>query len=121
MVMYIAGMDSIPDSLYESADLEGASKALQFFRITMPLTWQVIRVTLTFFVISTINMSFLFITAMLGTNYTAPVHVILTYMFERKAAGFYGYSMALGSVLFVLAYVLALIINVLTKREVVEL
>ena len=52
MVMYIAGMDSISDELYESASLDGASKFHQFFIITLPLTWQVIRVTLTFFIIS---------------------------------------------------------------------
>lgn len=120
MVMYIAGMDSIPDSLYESAGLDGATKMRQFFVITLPLTWQVIRVTLTFFVISTINMSFLFITAMADTSYNSPIHVLLTYMFERKTEGFYGYSMAIGSVLFVFAYGISLLINRLTRREVVE-
>ena len=64
MVMYMASMANIPDSLYESASLEGAGRIKQFFSITLPLIWTNIRTTLTFFVISTINMSFLMVKAM---------------------------------------------------------
>lgn len=70
MVMYMASMANIPESLYESADLEGASRIHQFFTITIPLIWTNIRTTLTFFVISTINMSFLFVVAMTGGGLT---------------------------------------------------
>ncbi|HJB27316.1 MAG TPA: sugar ABC transporter permease, partial [Candidatus Blautia faecavium] len=64
MVMYMASMANIPESLYESASLEGAGRIKQFFSITLPLIWTNIRTTLTFFVISTINMSFLMVKAM---------------------------------------------------------
>ena len=64
MVMYMASMANVPESLYESAALEGAGKIRQFFTITIPLIWTNIRTTLTFFVISTINMSFLLVKAM---------------------------------------------------------
>ena len=37
MVMYMASMANIPDSLYESASLEGAGRIKQFFSITLPL------------------------------------------------------------------------------------
>ena len=57
MVMYMASMASVPESLYESADLEGASHVQQFFSITLPLIWTNIRTTLSFFVISTINLA----------------------------------------------------------------
>ena len=50
-------MSSIPENLYEAAALEGAGKVKQFFMITLPLIWNNIRTTLTFFVISTINLS----------------------------------------------------------------
>ena len=119
MVMYIAGMDSIPDSLYEAADLEGASSARQFFSITLPLTWEVIRTTLTFFIISTINMSFLFVDSMTQGQFGS--HVLLTYMYQQAYTNsVYGYGMAIGVALFVFAYVLALIVQILTHREQVE-
>ena len=37
MVMYMASMSAISESLYESANLEGASRTRQFFSITLPL------------------------------------------------------------------------------------
>ncbi len=37
MVLYLAGLLSIPASLYEAADLDGATKARAFFRITLPM------------------------------------------------------------------------------------
>lgn len=117
MVMYIAGMDSVPDHLYEAADLEGCSHFRQFFVITLPLTWEVIRTTLTFFIISTINMSFLFVDAM--TQGEMNSHVLLSFMYEYFGSQ-YGYAMAIGTVVFVFAYAVSLIIQALTRREVVE-
>lgn len=119
MVMYIAAMDGIPDQLYEAADLEGCGKLRQFFVITLPLTWEIIRVTLTFFIISTINMSYMFVDAMTsGANNS---HVLLTFMRDQiNKNGTYGYAMAIGMVLFVFAYGLALIIQAITRRDPVE-
>ena len=120
MVMYIAGMDSIPDELYESASLDGASKFKQFFIITLPLSWQVIRVTLTFFIISTINMSFLFVTAMTNGAPDGASNVLLVYMSKQRASGSFGYAMAIGTVLFIFAYGVALIVNKLTEKDPLE-
>ena len=117
MVMYIAGMDSISDELYESASLDGASKFHQFFIITLPLTWQVIRVTLTFFIISTINMSFLFVTAMTNGAPDGASNVLLVYMSKQRANGSFGYAMAIGTILFLFAYGISLVVNKLTEKD----
>lgn len=37
MVIYIAGLNEIPVSYYEAAELDGASRTVCFFKITMPL------------------------------------------------------------------------------------
>ena len=117
MVMYLAAMDSISDELYESAGLDGAGKVCQFFNITLPMTWQVVRVTLTFFIISTINMSFLFINSMTQGKPGGASNVLLMYMAQNRQGLTFGYSMAIGTVLFVFAYVLALIVNKLTSKD----
>ncbi len=36
MLIFIAGLKSIPNELYEAAELDGASKVQQFFQITLP-------------------------------------------------------------------------------------
>lgn len=37
MITYISGLQSIPESYYEAAEVDGASGLRQFFRITLPL------------------------------------------------------------------------------------
>ncbi len=121
MVMYMASMSTVPESLYESADLEGASKVTQLFEITIPLIWTNIRTTLTFFIISSINMSFLLVQAMTGGGPDGSTEVFLSYMYkEAYTNSSYGYGMAIGVVVFLFSFMLAAIINIVTKREVYE-
>ena len=97
MVMYMASMSAVSESLYESANLEGASKLTQFFQITLPLIWTNIRTTLTFFIISNINMSFLFVKAMTGGGPDGATEVFLSYMYKQAYTNStYGYGMAIG-------------------------
>lgn len=121
MVMYMASMASIPESLYESANLEGASRSRQFFSITLPLIWTNIRTTLTFFIISNINMSFLFVKAMTGGGPDGATEVFLSYMYKQAYTNStYGYGMAVGVVVFTFSFALAAVVNKVTKREALE-
>lgn len=120
MVMYMASMASVPMSLYESANLDGAGRITQFFQITLPLIWTNIRTTLTFFIISTINMAFLFVKAMTSGGPNGASEVALSYMYGQKDAGLYGYSMAIGVVIFVFSFALSALVNKATEREPLE-
>ena len=121
MVMYMASMANSPESLYESASLEGAGRLKQFFSITLPLIWTNIRTTLTFFVISTINMSFLMVKAMTNGGPDGASNVFLSYMYqEAYTNSSYGYGMAIGVAVFLFSFALAAILNAVTKREEIE-
>lgn len=121
MVMYMASMSSVPESLYESANLEGASRIHQFFNITLPLIWTNIRTTLTFFIISSINLSFLFVKALTGGKPDGASEVFLSYMYgQAYTNSSYGYGMAIGVVVFLFSFGLAGLINLATKREPLE-
>lgn len=121
MVMYMASMANVPESLYESAGLEGVGRVKQFFSITLPLIWTNIRTTLTFFIISTINMSFLFVKAMTNGGPDGASHVFLSYMYqEAYTNSSYGYGMAIGAVVFIFSFALAGVLNAVTKREEIE-
>lgn len=115
MVMYMASMTSIPENLYEAASLEGAGKVKQFFMITLPLIWDNIRQTLTFFVISTINLSFLFV--QVNTDGQFGTQVMLNYMYSKAFSGNLGYGMAIGVITFILAFAMAGALNKVTKRD----
>ena len=118
MVMYMSSMSSIPENLYEAASLEGASKVRQFFMITLPLIWDNIRTTLTFFVISTINLSFMFV--QLTSEGNLGSEVALNYMYNNAFAGKYGFGMAVGVCIFVFSFALSAIINKVTERDILQ-
>lgn len=121
MVMYMASMASIPQSLYESASLDGAGRIKQFFQVTLPLIWTNIRTTLTFFIISTINMAFLFVKAMTSGGPNGASEVALTYMYKQAYTNSsYGYGMAIGALIFLFSFGLSALVNVVTKREPLE-
>ncbi|MDD2959393.1 MAG: sugar ABC transporter permease [Lachnospiraceae bacterium] len=122
MVMYMASMASVPETLYESSALDGATRLQQFFQITLPLIWTNIRTTLTFFIISSINLSFLFVKAMTSGGPDGSTEVFLSYMYKQAYTNSsYGYGMAVGVVVFVFSFGLSAIVNLLTKREPIDL
>lgn len=122
MVMYMSGMAAIPEDLYEAASLDGSSAVHTFFTVTLPLIWTNIRTTLTFYIISTINLSFLFVQIMTDGGPNGKTEVFLNYVYKQAYGnGAYGYGMAIGVVVFLFSFVLAAIVNKITEREVYEM
>ena len=121
MVMYMAGMANIPDSLYEAAELDGAGKINKFFTITLPLVWLNIRATLSFFIISTINLSFLLVVPLTDGGPDGATEVFLSYMYKQAYTNqSYGYGMAIGVMVFVFSFALSGVISAVTNREILE-
>ncbi len=52
MLIYISGIEGIPQDLYEAATLDGAGKVKQFTMITLPLLRGIIKTTITFWSIN---------------------------------------------------------------------
>lgn len=121
MVMYMASMAGVPQDIYESAGLDGAGRVTQFFQITIPLIWTNIRTTLTFFIISTINMAFLFVKAMTSGGPNGASEVALSYMYKQAYTNSsYGYGMAIGAMIFIFSFALSAVVNKVTQRDVME-
>ncbi|ALS15691.1 carbohydrate ABC transporter permease [Clostridium butyricum] len=121
MVMYMSSISGISISLYESASLDGATGIQQFFKITLPLVWNTIRTILTFFVISTINLSFLFVKVMTSGGPDGSSEVFLSYMYKQAYSNSsYGYGMTIGVVVFIFSFILSLAINKITQRDIIE-
>ncbi len=118
MVLYMSSMASIPEELYEASSMDGASAAKQFFTITMPLIWQNLRTTLTFFIMSAVNLSFVLVRAMTGGGPDGSSEVLLSYMYKQAYTNSsYGYGMAIGVVIFVFSFLVSLLVSRATKRE----
>lgn len=121
MVMYMSSMAGVDRSLYEAAQIDGAGKMRQLFSITIPMIWQNIRTTLTFFIISSVNLSFVLATAMTNGGPDGASQTILGYMYQQAYTNStYGYGMAIGVVIFLFSFILSLVVSQVTKREIVQ-
>lgn len=118
MVMYMSSMAQIPESLYEAASLEGAGPLRTFFTVTLPGIMETVRTTLTFFIISNINISFLLVRAMTGGGPDGASEVLLSYMYKQAYTNSsYGYGMAVGCTVFVFSFALAGLVNFMTRQK----
>ncbi|MEU4426706.1 sugar ABC transporter permease [Actinoplanes sp. NPDC024001] len=117
MVIYMASMASIPEELYEASALDGASAGRQFFAVTLPLIWETLRTTLTFFILSAINLSFVLVRAMTGGGPDGASDVLLNYMYQQAYTNSsYGYGMAIGVVVFAFSFFVSLLVSRATRR-----
>lgn len=121
MVMYMSTMSQIPEHLYEAAKIDGAGRIKQFFDITLPLSWETVRTTLTFYVISNINIAFQIIKALTGGGPNGASLTLLNYQFEQAYTNSaYGYGLAIGVVVFLFSFILTAIISRITKRDIMQ-
>ncbi|WAJ27331.1 sugar ABC transporter permease [Jeongeupella avenae] len=104
MIIFLAGLRQIPTDMYEAAEIDGASKARQFWKITLPLLTPVI-----FFnaVIQTIDAFKAFTPAFIISEGTGgPINSTLFYTLYlyQEAFGFFrmGYASALAWILVVI-------------------
>jgi multiple sugar transport system permease protein len=115
VVLFLAGLQSIPSSLYQAADVEGATPGEKFRSITLPMLSPVIFLVL---VLSTINGFKLFVEPYVMTgggpdNSTiSMVHYLYKQAFDYQHMG---YSATLG-----LALALFILLVVLVQRRYLE-
>ncbi|WMJ85510.1 carbohydrate ABC transporter permease [Anaerocolumna sp. MB42-C2] len=117
MVIQLAAMKSIPTSLYEAAEIDGATSFQQFTKITFPLIKHVIKIDTVLIITGSLKY-FDLIWSMTkgGPNHAS--EVLATYMYYQ---GFrtmkFGYASAIGVVLLVLCVLVIWIVNHIIKTE----
>lgn len=111
MVLFLAGLQSIPNDLYESAELSGASSATQFWRITLPL----LRPTMLFVVVVNSIKSFqIFVEIYVMTKGGPLEGTTTTLVYEVYKNAFMqsdqmGYASALAYIVFLIILVMSMI------------
>ncbi len=116
MMLYLAGLQNIPQEIYEAAEIDGASKVTQFFRITIPLLKPIILFTT---ILSTIGTLQLFDEPMMlaagvttGSS-VGPGNSLLTpsvyiYNVSFKYVPNFGYASAISWIIVLIAVILTL-------------
>ncbi|PWW31311.1 carbohydrate ABC transporter membrane protein 1 (CUT1 family) [Cytobacillus oceanisediminis] len=118
MVIYLAGLQSIPSDLYEAADIDGASKWKQIIHITIPLLMPSILIVSIMSSISAMKV-FEEIYVMTGGGPLNSSKTLVFYIYQEAFEKLkMGYASAAGVVLFLITLVLSIInIKMMGKKE----
>lgn len=120
MIIQIAAMKNISESYYEAAEIDGASKWVQFKSITFPLIKPILKVDAVLIITGSLKYYDL-VAVMTGGGPNHATELMSTYMFYQ---GFrtlkYGYSAAIGVVLLLLCICSVLLSNFVFRSDRVE-
>lgn len=111
LILWLAGLASVPEEVYEAAQIDGAGKATQFFRITLPLIRPMI---FTIVVLSLLNSFKVFREAYLVSgSYPQESIYLLQHLFNNWFMDLSVDKMAAASVL--LALVIGIFVGILNR------
>jgi ABC-type sugar transport system permease subunit len=120
MVLFLAGMEGIPETYYEVARLEGASAWAQFRHITLPLVREIVAVGVVFLVISAMKF-FDPIWVLENQRPTKDSHVMTTLLYQKVFTEYnVGYGAAIAVLLFILVFLATLVSLRLSRAERIE-
>ena len=119
VILFLAGLQKIPLSFYESAELDGANAWQQFWHVTLPLLWDVVQILVIFWIIGAFQAFALIFVITRG--YPNVIEVLGTYIYWAGFQGqSIGYASAMGVVMFFFVLAFSLAVNRLMRRESVE-
>jgi multiple sugar transport system permease protein len=105
-IIYVAGLQQVPEELYEAARIDGAGSAQQFLHVTIPL----LSPTILFNVVTTVIGAFQFFVAAYVLTDGGPVHSTYVYNLNLYDKAFswlqMGYASAMAWVLFAVILVM---------------
>ena len=120
MIIQIAAMKNIPESYYEAAEIDGASKWVQFKSITFPLIKPILKVDAVLIITGSLKYYDL-VSVMTGGGPNHATELMSTYMFYQ---GFrtlkYGYAAGIGVILLILCMCSVLLSNFVFRSEPIE-
>lgn len=120
MVIYLAGLQSIPGEYYEASSLDGATKWKQFTHITVPLLQPAFAASIVLNLIGGLKLfDIIKVLTAGGPGYsTNSVSTLISVSyFDDQSAG---YASAMGVVLFLLILVVSLAVNSVLNRRSLE-
>lgn len=117
MVIYLAGLQEIPDSLYEAAQVDGANRWQQFWHITLPQ----LRNTTIFVILSTTILAFKLFDQVKVMTDGGPQNASMTTMVHVVEMGWgqlkVGYASAISILFFLIVLVVSIIQRVIMREK----
>ncbi|MFA6715536.1 MAG: sugar ABC transporter permease [Victivallales bacterium] len=119
VLIYLAGLQNIPDEIYEAAEIDGAGAFRIFRQIELPLIMTQVRINLVLMIIGTIQQwqnVYLFVGESGGPNGIASVPGLVVFR-EAFSRGYFGYGCAIGFLLFLVTLLLTFINTKLVRTK----
>ncbi|MFQ5868024.1 MAG: carbohydrate ABC transporter permease [bacterium] len=113
-LIFLAGLQAIPDTVYESARIDGASRWTQFWRITIPL----LNVSFTIVLILTMGISFRIFAEPYIITGGGPMDTTRTFLLEIYYQTFEALHAGYGSALALIAASLSFVFVIATRKSV---
>lgn len=123
VVLFSAGMASIPADIYEAAMIDGAGRGRMFFRVTIPLLWDTLQVAWVYLGIAAFDFFVIVHTLTVDMGGPDGATTVLGMEIYRNAFDYsrFGYASAMGVALFFLTITFAALTLRVSRRETVEL
>ncbi|WP_088052891.1 carbohydrate ABC transporter permease [Virgibacillus dakarensis] len=121
MLMLMGGITNVSKSYYEAAEMDGANEWQQFWKVTLPLVWPQIKISILYIVITTLNGSFIIVQIMTGGGPNNATHVMGSYLYQQAFKQYnFGYGATIGVMILILSLVTVLILQFFMRRDKVE-
>lgn len=117
MLIFLSGIERIPEDLYEASTLDGANKIQQFFRVTLPLLKGVIKTNITFWSVSIVGFfvwSRMFSPVDTETSTLVPLIYVYDILFGR--VGTTERNVGLGAAIGIIMSICVIIIFIICNR-----
>ena len=118
MVVFLAGLQSIPDELYEAARIDGAGAWQRFRNVTLPLLWPLVEITILLDAIwqfGRFNLNYL----MTGGGPFNATNILAVYIFQNAFQLFrFGYGAAVGVIMFLVMLPAAIVYVAAARRRI---
>lgn len=116
MVYYLSGLQNIPVSVYEAADIDGANPWQKFSRVVLPMLKPTTFLVVTYAIIQSFQLFDQIAAVNTGTDLGSPAgatNTMLTYFYMNS---FRYYKMGYGSAIAVVLFLLILLVSVVQKQ-----
>ncbi len=112
MIIFLAGLQDIPNELYEAARVDGASTTQQFWRITLPM----LHTTMVFVILSTTILAFKLFQQIWVMTQGGPQNATMTTIVYMYRQGFRQLKVGYASAIAVLFFLIVLTVSIVQRR-----
>ncbi|WP_088067624.1 carbohydrate ABC transporter permease [Gottfriedia luciferensis] len=120
MTIYLAGLQDIPDSLYEAAELDGANAWQKLLKITIPNLTPITNYVLLMGIIGCFQLfdqAYIISGGTGGPNNATLTFSLIIYQYAFKTLGTMGYASALAIILTIIIFTISMIARKINKEE----